>query len=83
MYSVAVNGYYHLHRGDTYQIWFVVCGVAGAFVAGWACGKDAYGSLMDFAPWFLILSMVISSVVYWALRSVGWSGVSGVPDENP
>ena len=83
LYSAAMNGYYHLHRDDIYQLWIVSCGVVSAFAAGWACGKDAYGSLMDFAPWFLILSMVISTVIHWALWSVGWNGASKVPYESP
>jgi hypothetical protein len=64
VYNIAVNSYYHLHKGDRYQSWFVAGGAVSAFAVGLACGKDVHGILMDFLPWYLILSLVLSAAFH-------------------
>jgi len=68
VYGMAMNGYYYLHKGNRHQYWFAVCGTVSAFVVGWTSKKDIHGILMDFVPWFLILSLVLSAAFHKVRR---------------
>ena len=68
IYGTALNGYYHLHKNDRYQLCFILGGVVSAFAVGWASQNDVHGISMVLMPWYLIFSLMSSTAFHYLQR---------------
>ena len=64
IYSIVTHSFYHLHKGDRYQLGIVVCGALSAFVVGWVLGEDVHGVLTGLGPWFILVSLALSAALH-------------------
>jgi len=71
LFSIAMNVFYHIHKGDRYQLGILACGAVGALAVGWKLGEITQGVVTGLGPWFVMVSLVLSAVFHRVLRDYG------------
>lgn len=57
----ATAAYYHIRQQDKYKDVFLIGGVLIGSAAGWLSDADVHGILLNFLPWRILGSLVLSS----------------------
>jgi len=71
LFSIAMNVFYHIHKGDRYQLGILACGAVGALAVGWKLGEITQGVVTGLGPWVVMVSLVLSAVFHRVLRDYG------------
>lgn len=66
-----MNGFYHIHKGDRYQLRILACGVLSALAVGCASKQNPQYMITGLGPWVVMALLLVSAAFYRLLRDCG------------